>query len=161
MLLFRVILWPPFLVRAMKKQGYEKAYCDAREVLYNRGKKVGGPQRGSVGIRYCSVDGLPLTDRDLMIEAWGESLADEILVELAERDSPQTCCPQAGRLWRQYSDVTKRNLNMLIQQHVAASRHDSGTLTQLAPLLQQAAECRWQIRRSLLDHAATHTSLAA
>ena len=50
----------------MGNEAYEKAYCDAREALYNRGKNVGGPQR-AVGVRYCPVDGLPLSDRELLI----------------------------------------------------------------------------------------------
>lgn len=145
----------------MRNEEYEKAYWDAREVLYNRGKKIGGPLRVSVGIRYCPVDGLPLTDRDLLIEAWGESLADEITVELAESDSPSACCAEAKRLWRQYSDATRRNLKMLIKQQVMANRQDAAALAQLVPALRQAAECRGQIRRSVLDHAATHTSRAA
>jgi hypothetical protein len=149
-----------FSGRAMRND-YEKAYCDAREVLYNRGKKIGGPLRVTVGVRYCTVDGLPLTDRDLLIEAWGERLADEIIVELAGPDSPPACCPEANRLWQQYSDVTRRNLKILIQQQVAASKQDSAALAQLAPLLRQAAECRRQIRRSLLDHETRQTSCAA
>src|SRR5216684_1742049 len=56
-----------FSESVMRNEAYEKAYCDAREVLYNRGKKVGGPQR-AVDVRYCPVDGLPLTDRELLMD---------------------------------------------------------------------------------------------
>ena len=66
-------------------QQYEKAYFDAREVLHFRGKKVARPNLGEDGLRYCPVDGSPLTDRGVFKEAWGETLADEILRERVER----------------------------------------------------------------------------
>ena len=70
----------------MKNGEYEKAYSEARAVLYRRGKRLEKPTLGDDGARYCRVDGLPLTDRELLQEAWGESLANEILYErVAER----------------------------------------------------------------------------
>jgi hypothetical protein len=65
-------------------QQYEKAYLDAREVLYFRGKKVAKPTVGEDGFRYCPVDGFLLTDRGVFKEAWGDQLADEILREQTE-----------------------------------------------------------------------------
>ena len=65
----------------MKNGEYEKAYQEARAVLYRRGKRLEKPTLGDDGKRYCRVDGEPLTDRDLLREAWGESLANEILYE--------------------------------------------------------------------------------
>jgi hypothetical protein len=144
----------------MHNEEYEKAYNDAREALHRRGKKVGGPGCSSGGIRYCPVDGFLLTDRDLLIEAWGESLAAEIITELAESDS-RCCCPEGSRLWRQYSDGAKRYVKLLIQQQIAESNQDSATLAQLVPTLQPAAEFRRLTRQALLDHAATHAHLAA
>jgi hypothetical protein len=67
----------------MKSGEYERAYSEARAVLYRRGKRLEKPSLGPDGIRYCSVDGTPLTDRELLQEAWGESLAAEILYERA------------------------------------------------------------------------------
>ena len=63
------------------KNAYERAYSEARAVLHRRGKKVEAPVLGAGGIRMCQVDGLPLTDGDLLREAWGDRLAAEILLE--------------------------------------------------------------------------------
>lgn len=65
----------------MKNGEYERAYSEARAVLYRRGKRLEKPTFGDDGVRYCRVDGIPLTDRELLQEAWGESLASEILFE--------------------------------------------------------------------------------
>jgi hypothetical protein len=73
----------------MKKDAYEHAYSEARAVLHRRGKIVETPTVGSDGIRSCRVNGLPLTDRELFKEAWGERLADEILQE-------QDALPETG-----------------------------------------------------------------
>ncbi len=121
---------------------------------------VGGPLCGSDGIRYCPEDGYPLTDRDLLTEAWDKSLADEIIAELAESDSLR-CCPEGDRLWRQYSAGAKHYVKILIRQQIAQSNQDAGTLTRLVPTLQLAAECRRNDRQALLDHAAAHTHQAA
>ena len=63
------------------KNVYERAYSEARAVLHRRGKIVGNPILGAGGVRTCLVDGLPLTDRELLREAWGDCLAAEILLE--------------------------------------------------------------------------------
>jgi hypothetical protein len=65
----------------MKNDAYEEAYNEAREVLHRRGKIVERPTLSDDGARFCRVDGLPLTDRELFKEAWGEGLAEEILRE--------------------------------------------------------------------------------
>ena len=65
----------------MKNDAYEQAYNEARAVLHRRGKIVARPTVGSDGSRFCRVDGLPLTDRELFKDAWGERLAEEILQE--------------------------------------------------------------------------------
>jgi hypothetical protein len=73
----------------MKNDAYEHAYNEARAVLHRRGKKVESPTIGSDGIRHCRVNGLPLTDRELFKEAWGERLAEEILHERDVRFQPR------------------------------------------------------------------------
>ena len=72
----------------MKNDAYEQAYCEARAVLHRRGKIIEKPAFGSDGIRYCRVDGLLLTDRELLKDAWGEGLAEEILRERDVTPSP-------------------------------------------------------------------------
>jgi hypothetical protein len=135
---------------------YEKVYNDAREALHRRGKRVGGPRRDSAGSRQCLVDGFPLTDRDLLREAWGENLTNEILIELADGDSHH-CCAEGNLLWRRYLDTRRRNLKALFEPR----DQDSVAIAQLTLMLQQAAECRREARRALLDHAATHHTCRA
>ena len=144
----------------MRNEAYEKAYCDAREALYNRGKKVGAPLLGPSGIRRCAVDGLLFNDYDVLKEAWDESLADEILRELAGPEAQPSCCPEGKLLWLQYCDATRQNLEILIEQQTAARQLGSATLATIAPLLKQVAEFRRKVRRSQLSHAATHASAA-
>jgi hypothetical protein len=55
----------------MANEGYEKAYGDALEILYLRGKKVGKLARSQDGFRYRQIDHVPLGDREILIEAWG------------------------------------------------------------------------------------------
>jgi hypothetical protein len=140
----------------MKNEEYERAYYAAREILHNRGKKVGCPSFGVDLVRSCAVDGSSLNDYDLLKEAWGKRLADEILKELDESDSLPNCCPEGNRLWQEYADSRRLNLDMLIQKQTAARKKDSSTVTQLTPVLHQAAEVRQHNRRSLLEHAAAH-----
>jgi hypothetical protein len=140
----------------MKNEEYEKAYYDAREILHNRGKKIGCPAFGLDLVRSCAVDGILVNDLDLLKDAWGERLVREILAELSESDSPPNCCPEGNRLWQEYSAVGRLNLDILIKQQTAASKNDSATVTKLAPALHQAAEVRLRHRRSLLEHAAAH-----
>ena len=140
----------------MKNEEYEKVYYDAREILHNRGKEIGGPSFGPDLIRSCVVDGFSLSDYDLLKEAWGEMLAQEILREFAESDSLPNCCPEGNRLWQEYSDSMRLNLEILIKQQSAASKKDVATVAQLAPMLFQAAEVRLHDRRSLLEHSAMH-----
>jgi hypothetical protein len=141
----------------MKNEVYEKVYYDAREILHNRGKKIGCPLFGPDLVRFCAVDGFLLNDLDLLKDAWGERLVHEILMELAEVDSLPNCCPEGNRLWQNYSDSSRLNLEILIKQQTVASKKDSATVAQLAPTLQQAVEMRLHNRRALLEHAAAHT----
>jgi hypothetical protein len=140
----------------MKNEEYEKVYYDAREILHSGGKKIGCPLFGPDLVRSCAVDGVLFDDYSLLKEAWGERLVHEILTELAESDSPPNCCPEGNRLWQEYSDSMRLNLEILIKRQTAASKKDSAVVTQLAPVLQQVAEVRLPNRRSLLEHAAGH-----
>jgi hypothetical protein len=63
----------------MNSEEYEQAYWEARDALYRRGKRVGMPVPGREGLRECSINGTPLTDRELFTEAWGRALADDIV----------------------------------------------------------------------------------
>jgi hypothetical protein len=74
----------------MKNEAYEQAYNEAREVLHRRGKILERPTFGNDGIRFCRADGLPLTDRELFKEAWGEPLAEEILHLRDDESSAET-----------------------------------------------------------------------
>src|SRR4030095_3415920 len=141
----------------MRNEAYEKAYCDARETLYNRGKKVSAPWLGPDYIRHCTVDGRLLNDFDVLKEAWGERLADEILMEFADAKSLPKCCPEGTLLWLQYATATKQNLQALIEEQIAARTLDSARLAELAPVLKQVTEFRRQARRFQLDHAARHS----
>jgi hypothetical protein len=140
----------------MKNEAYEKAYCDAREALYNRGKRVSTPQVGPDSIRYCVVEGSALGDHSVLKEAWDNSLADEILLELAKSESLPDCCPEGTLLWLQYANTTRRNLEILIAQQLATQKLDLTAFAELAPVLSWATEFRRQTRRSQLDHAASH-----
>jgi len=140
----------------MKNEEYEKIYYDAREILHNRGKKIGSPSFGPDLIRSCAVDGFSLSDLDLLKEAWGEMLAQGILSELAEGDSLPNCCSEGNRLWQEYSDSMRHNLEILVNRQSAASKKDIPIAAQLEPMLLQAAEVRVHNRRALLKHAVEH-----
>jgi hypothetical protein len=140
----------------MKNEEYERAYYAAREILHNRGKRVGCPVFGLDLVRFCPVDGILVNDLDLLRDAWGDRLVREILMELSESDSLPNCCPEGNRLWEEYSDAGRLNLEILIKQQTAASKNDPATVTQLGPALHQAAEARLRHRRSVLEHAAAH-----
>jgi hypothetical protein len=63
----------------LQNDEFEEAYNEARAALHRRGKIVEMPTISHDGVRYCRVDGQPLTDRELLREAWGDGLTDEIL----------------------------------------------------------------------------------
>ena len=64
---------------------YEQAYREARAVLHRRGKKIEAPYEGPDGLRYCRVDGRPLSDRELFREAWDDRIADELLASISRK----------------------------------------------------------------------------
>ncbi len=97
----------------------QEDYWQAREVISRRDKKVGKPVYCQDGLRYCPVDGSLLTDRDVLKEAWGMDLADEILREWAESGSLN--CPDCDRLWRKYLAVAKDYLQILRRQQTPAN----------------------------------------
>lgn len=140
----------------MVKQ-YEKAYLDAREVLYFRGKKVAKPTFGEDGFRYCPVDGFPLTDRGVFEEAWGDQLADEILRELAESDSfNNKCCSECDRIWLRFTDATHYYVDAFARLQRAGNRKDSASLAYLDLSLKNAAERRQSARQNVRHHSAMH-----
>ena len=126
----------------MTQEEYGKAYIEARDVLYRRGKVVGKPQVTATG-RVCPIDGNPLSDLGLFREAWGEALAHELTINtyvsiIAEAVLPNCC----DKLWRECL-VAKRELLGLIKQR----REDQ---------LQAASEISRKTRVALLAHAAMH-----
>jgi len=126
----------------MTQEEYGKAYIEARDVLYRRGKVVGKPQVTATG-RVCPIDGNPLSDLGLFREAWGEALAHELTINtyvsiIAEAVLPNCC----DKLWRECL-AAKRELLGLIKQR----REDQ---------LQAASETSRKTRVALLAHAAMH-----
>src|SRR6185503_12052769 len=65
----------------MENEQYEKAYRDAREALRRRGRRVERPLSGMDGLRRCRVDGVSLSDHGVFTDAWGSTIADELLAE--------------------------------------------------------------------------------
>ena len=126
----------------MTQEEYGKAYIEARDVLYRRGKVVGKPQVTATG-RVCPIDGNPLSDLGLFREAWGEALAHELTINtyvsiITEAVLPNCC----DKLWRECL-AAKRELLGLIKQR----REDQ---------LQAASETSRKTRVALLAHAAMH-----
>ena len=126
----------------MTQEEYGKAYIEARDVLYRRGKVVGKPQVTATG-RVCPIDGNPLSDLGLFREAWGEALAHELTINtyvsiIAEAVLPNCC----DKLWKECL-AAKRELLGSIKQR----REDQ---------LQAASEISRKTRVALLAHAAMH-----
>lgn len=140
----------------MGNEEYEKAYREAREALYRRGKEVSGPQRGPDGVRYCRIDGLPLKDCDLLREAWGEKLTYEILSEWTESQAHPLTCQKCERCLSEYRDATRLYVRLFTKNQIVSNRHDSVAIAQLAPALQQAVENSQRARNSVQNHAIAH-----
>jgi len=68
----------------------------------------------------------------------------------------QIAALKGNRLWQEYSDSMRLNLEILIKRQSEANKQDVATVAQLASMLLQAAEVRLHNRRSLLEHAAVH-----
>ena len=144
----------------MRSDDYEKAYRDAREVLYLRGKKIGRQIYSQDGLRYCLVGGLPLTDREVFKEAWSEATADEILHDLAECISPYSHgCRECDKLWEKYELATAGYLEIFTIHRTAADKQDSTALAERHSLLDRAAEMRRAARKSVRDHRAAHVGV--
>src|SRR5207247_11464648 len=124
---------------------FEQVYRDAREVLYHRGMEVGKPVCANGGLRYCPIDGSLLSDQELLREAWGADLADELLSERAS-------CRKCDGLWIDYSELTMQYVR-IIRQRESAAPHGTATLDSAE---RRAAARRHEARTALLDHAATH-----
>src|SRR5881296_2815570 len=145
----------------MKNTEYGKVYFEAREVLYRRGRKVGGPVNGPDGVRQCSVNCVLLNDRELFEDAWGKAIAEEIIQEHAESEFYPDGCRECDRLLREYFVATKHYLKIFTDQQVAVIGQDSDALTEISASLRKNAETRQITRHRVRDHAATHSSRAA
>ena len=141
---------------------YEKTYKDAREALYLRGRKVGKQTYSQDRLRYCYVDGLPLSDQQVFKQAWSEDIADEILGARIEhfRSLPQHC-PECDRLWGKFAHSTEQYLIITKQQTTADSQNDRASLARRCLLERQAAEDRQNARKSVRDHLAAHVASRA
>jgi len=143
----------------MRSNDYEKAYKDAREALYLRGRKIGKQLYQQDGLRYCLADGLPVTDREIFQDAWGKPTADKILHDLAECISSYSHgCRECEKHWEQYELATARYLEIFTIQQTAADEQDSTTLGKRS-LLDRAAEMRRVARKSVRDHQAAHVNV--
>ena len=129
---------------------YEAAYNEARKLLHQRGKKVGRAYYGEDGLRLCPVGGLLLGDRDLLREAWGESLTQELLSEQSEIVPAPLDCPDCIRLWMAFCVATASYLKAFAESHSA----NRSSLEASAVL--ERAQRRRSARRSVLDHASMH-----
>ena len=142
----------------MNSDQYERAYREAREALYRRGKKTGRQVYGKDGLRYCVVDGLPLSDWRVFKEAWNEEIAGEIWQSLTNYVSatPQEC-PECRKLWHQYHLATASYLENFKMQQMAVNSGDSaGFLAACSMVLDQAGEKRRLARQSVRNHWAAH-----
>ena len=135
--------------------GYEQAYSDAKDALYRRGKRVGKVTETEDGPRLCFVDGVLLSDREVLVDAWGDCLADEIISERAAA-SPLPACLECRRLWAEYTAATRRYLRLFTDQSLARNNGASS----LAPLLEQTLNSRRALRSSILRHAVEHAPAA-
>src|SRR6266849_5333755 len=103
----------------MDNDHYEKTYRDAREALYLRGRKIGKQTYSQYSLRYCDVDGLPLSDREVFKQAWSADIADEILRDRADhiKSLPQHC-PECDRLREEFAHATAQYLKIIGQQRI-------------------------------------------
>jgi hypothetical protein len=138
----------------MANESFERAYRDALDVLYRRGKKIGKPHYRQDGLRYCLIDQIPLGDRDVLKEAWGEKLAAEIFLE--RNDSPESGCSECDRLWETYADLMNRYLVIVRREQNPENRQISGANGGFSPLYERAIDSRVIARKAVLNHIATH-----
>ena len=128
---------------------YERVYCEARDVLFRRGKRLGQPRVASDSIRRCAVSGVPLTDLEVFIEAWGQELADEIVRPTLTSCCKTENCQECQRLWQEYWVVAERYSGLLKADLTARDVHDASALT-------EPGKQRGRARSLLLGHAADH-----
>jgi hypothetical protein len=144
-------------ITAMGNAEYNEVYWEAREALYRRGRKVGGPVNGHDRVRRCTVNGVLLNDRELFEDAWGKVLAEEIIQEHAESESYPDGCRECDRLLRDYFVATKHYLKIFTDQQLAVIGQDSDALTEISASLRKNAETRRITRHRVCDHTATHS----
>ena len=139
----------------MQSPGYEQSYRDAKEALYRRGKRIGNTLRDMNRVRFCSVDGVALTDYELLAEAWGQSLADEIFSGSAGAPLGEIC-RKCDFLSSEHDLAVQRYRRIFTNQLSAERRRDLDEVNRLSSMLRQASELQFIVRRSLLKHASVH-----
>jgi hypothetical protein len=138
-----------------RNEEYEQAYREAVDALHRRGKRLGKPWHGREGQRHCPVDGVLLTDRDLLKEAWGVALADEILRSWVDTDPRPLFCRTCDQLWEEYAEATARHLKALIEWNTT-ERRESADIAVLDVGVQQTARIRRTTRLAIRDHVISH-----
>ena len=134
----------------MADEGYERAYRDALAVLYLRGKVIGKSAYSKDGIRCCDIDRTPLTDREILKEAWGEGLANEIIGE--RNGLVAEGCRECERLWERYADMMSRYLAIIRQEPPRGAGIDQ--------LSRRVMDIRDSARKAVLDHIGGHRTSA-
>jgi hypothetical protein len=68
----------------MKQTPYERQYSEALAELRSRGTKIASPYTAPDGIRRVRIDNLPwCVDRLVFEKAWGQGIADQIMLRKA------------------------------------------------------------------------------
>jgi len=145
----------------MDSNPYEKSYRDARERLILRGKDI-GPVTYRDGIRYCPVEGMLLSDRNIFAEAWSEEIADAIIDEhtvmgdQSESTARSFSCTECERLLLAYSFSNETYLEVL---HLKV---ETGPLSMLlSEELIDALRAKSDAARQILfDHEKSHAAAA-
>jgi len=69
-------------------------------------------------------------------------------------------CPECVRLWNEYALATRHYLKLEGKLQIADISHDDRTVSQLRPMLEEAATERRDLRRQIEEHE-THPRVDA
>jgi hypothetical protein len=128
--------------------GYEEALIHAKEALFRRGMRVGRAVEDRGG-RFFRLEGAVISDRELLVKAWGYALAEEILAEYGASHEP---CEKCERLWSEYTATTPEYLKLYKDNLMAERGADPAELARIVPMLRRVSESRRAARLSLMKH---------